>query len=71
MITINDVYLDRFRKRGSEYLFYIINGVYLAFDENKIYKGLETFYNISNQNYFKFENKALSTLYRLGWIYDI
>ena len=70
MIIINDAYLDRFRKRGSEYLFYICNGVFLGFNSNKEYIGVETIYNISTEKYVSLENKALNTLYRLGFIYD-
>lgn len=70
MITINEVYLDRFKKRGSEYLFYVCNGVFLGFNSNKQYIGLETIYNISNVKYVSLESKALNTLYRLGFIYD-
>ena len=71
MIKIDENYIDRFKKSGNEYLFYIINGIYLAFDENKKYIGLESFYNISNKNYLTLENRALNQLYKLGWIYDI
>lgn len=70
MITINDIYLDRFKKRGSEYLFYVCNGVFLGFNSDKQYIGLETIYNISTERYVKLESSALNTLYRLGFIYD-
>lgn len=70
MITINNAYLYRFKKKGSEYLFYICNGVYLGFNSNKEYIGVETIYNISTEKYVLLENKALNTLYRLGFIYD-
>ena len=70
MITINESYIDRFKKRGSEYLFYICRGIYLGFNSNKQYMGLETIYNISNEKYVKLESDALNTLYRLGFIYD-
>lgn len=70
MITINENYIDRFRKRGSEYLFYVCQGIFLGFNSDKQYIGLETYSKISNNQYVRIETKALNTLYRLGFIYD-
>lgn len=70
MTHINYNYLEFFKKSGKNYLYMVEKGIYLSFDENLRYKGLETYYNISNQNYVKLEAKALAKLYAMGWIYD-
>lgn len=70
MITIDNNYLDRFKRIYNCYWFYVTKGVYLEFNDNLEYEGLETFYNLSSIQLAKLEEKSLNTLYKLGWIYD-
>ena len=45
MIVINKNYLDSFYKTKGEYMYKVLNGIYLAFDEDSLeYKGIEYFY---------------------------
>lgn len=70
MITIENAYINKFKKFGHEYLFYVTNGVFLGFNEDLNYIGMETFYGLSPKKFADLEQKALNTLYTLGWIYD-
>ena len=44
MIYINNAYLDRFKLAHHEYLYTVSKGIYLAFDEDLSYIGIEMFY---------------------------
>lgn len=49
MILINKAYLDRFKKIHCEYLYSVTKGIYLAFDLDLQYIGIEMFYLPYNQ----------------------
>lgn len=49
MIWINKAYLDRFKKIHCEYLYSVTKGIYLAFDLDLNYIGIEMFYLPYNQ----------------------
>lgn len=49
MIYINKAYLDRFKKIHCEYLYSVTKGIYLAFDLDLQYIGIEMFYLPYNQ----------------------
>lgn len=68
MIKINFSYLYKFKQYSYGYMYKVINGVYLRFNNNFEYVGLDTFYNISNKSYIRLEEDALNTLLKLGWI---
>lgn len=70
MITIENAYINKFKKFGNEYLFYITNGVYLGFNEELNYVGMITYFGLSPKKLSELEEKSLNTLYTLGWIYD-
>lgn len=68
MIRFNLSYLYRLKKVSDYYMFKIINGVYLLFNKNLEYIGMQTYYNISNKSYTKLETDALNSLFKMGWI---
>lgn len=68
MIRFNLSYLYRLKKVSNYYMFKIINGVYLLFNKNLEYIGMQTYYNISNKSYTKLETDALNSLFKMGWI---
>ena len=49
MIYINKAYLDRFKKLHNEYIYPVSKGIYLAFDLDLNYIGIELFYLPYNQ----------------------
>ena len=52
MIMINKNCLSLFKKLKREYIYYVQNGVFLAFDKDTLeYIGVEVFYSASNQVY--------------------
>lgn len=68
MIRFNINYLYRLKYVQNYYMYKIINGVYLLFNKNLEYIGLQTYYNISNKSYTKLESDALNSLFKMGWI---
>lgn len=50
MIMINKNHLGLFKKLKREYIYYVQNGIFLAFDMNTLeYIGVEMFYSASNK----------------------
>lgn len=50
MILINKNHLSLFKKLKREYLYYVQNGIFLAFDLDTLeYIGVEMFYSASNK----------------------
>lgn len=61
-MRINKNYLNRFIKTKSDYLYPIKNGIYLAFNKDYEYKGVEMFYSY---DYVKVEKVAEEKLEEL------
>lgn len=58
MIIINKNHLSLFKKLKREYLYYVQNGVYLAFDLNTLeYIGVEMFYLAPDKIYSVCDDK--------------
>ena len=68
MIIINKNYLNLFKKLKREYVYYVQNGIFLAFDRDTFeYLGVEMFYLAPNSVYKVCDNK-LEQLLSLGII---
>lgn len=63
MILINKAYLDRFKKIHCEYLYSVTKGIYLAFDLDLEYIGIEMFY--LPYNHIEVEKQCESVLNEL------
>ena len=66
-MKINNIYRDKFVRVRNKFYYPLARGLYLAFDEEGYYIGIEAFYNPS----VKIENKAaelLNKLIYLGYI---
>lgn len=50
MICINEGYTHLFKKFSGEYVYPVTKGIYLAFDYDKRYIGVEMFYRPYNSN---------------------
>jgi hypothetical protein len=68
MIKICENQLDKFKKHGYEYLYYVMKGVYLAFDKDtKEYMGIDYFYQPKSISYTDSKcEKMLKKLISLG-----
>ena len=63
MILINRNCLSLFKKLKREYIYYVQNGVFLAFDIDTLeYIGVETFYSASNKVYSICDEKVKQLL---------
>lgn len=63
MIMINKNHLPLFKKLKREYIYYVQNGIYLAFDLDTLeYIGVEMFYSASNKIYSICDEKVKQLL---------
>ncbi len=66
-MKINNNYLDKFIKLKGKYLYPVLRGIYLCFDKEGYYTGIEMYYN-PKYNIDKSCEKILYNLIRLGYI---
>ena len=66
-MKINNSYLHLFKKSRQCYLYQLEKGVYLSFDNNLTYNGIECFYVLSSYDYLEEKaNKKLNILLNRG-----
>lgn len=66
-MKINNSYINRFTKSKSGYYYPVSKGIYLSFDKEGYYIGIEMFY-IPKYNVDKYSDKTLRKLISLGYI---
>ena len=66
-MKINNNYLNRFNKSKTGFYYPVTKGIYLSFDEEGYYIGIEMFY-LPKYNIDKYCEKTLNKLISLGYI---
>lgn len=66
-MKINNSYIDRFTKSRSGYYYPVIKGIYLAFDNDGYYIGVEMYY-LPKYNVDKYCEETLNKLLSLGYV---
>lgn len=66
-MKINNSYIDRFTKSRSGYYYPVTKGIYLSFNQEGFYIGVEMFY-LPKYNVDKYCEGVLNKLISLGYV---